>query len=164
MFRATLRPVTAILVILLCIPSCSGRERQARNLLLQATWIIQRGEMVELVDHLNGLIEEYPETDAAEAARAMLREALTGCNDQAATKLREAFACATIFFIDEPYGVIDTDQLVAIGYEAVPDVIIEIESGRAAGFRMTARHVAGDLIHVIDLEGNLTSQSMEERK
>ncbi len=164
MFRTNQRPIVVLLVMLLSLASCSGRERQARNLLLETTWMIQRGEMVEMIDHLNGLIEEYPDTEAAIMAREMLAEAIGGCNDQAGNKLHEAFACATIFFIGEPYGSLDKDGLVAAGYKDTPDVILEIVTGQAYGFEMTARHVAGDLVHAIDLDGNMRSQSILERK
>jgi hypothetical protein len=154
----------AVILFLLAVGACSGAERQARNMLLEANSMIQRGDTVELIEHLNGLIEEYPDTEAAVTAGEMLAEAIRGCNDQAENKLLEAFANATIFFIDQPNGTLDRDRLIATGYRDVPEVIVEIPNGQAYRFRMTAHHVAGDLLYAIDIDGNLTSQSIEERK
>ena len=157
-YRSPHRPV-ALILLLVCCASCSGKESKARNLLIQARTMLVPGRTVELVEHLEMIVEDYPETEAAVFARQMLTEAIASGNKQAEMKLREAWATSNIYFLEDPYGTLDMEKLVVKGFKRDQEVILTVVNGASYELEITSRHVVGDRIYSVDLEGNVTSEA-----
>lgn len=153
----SLRPPLMVILAVCCCVSCTSKEREARNLLIQARTLIIPGKTVELVEHLKMIVTDYPETDAAVIAREMLSVAIGSGNRQAEMKLREAWVTATIFFIAEPYGTLDMAKLVREGFKRDQEVIVRVVNGTSYELKITSRHVVGDKLYSMGADGNVTS-------
>jgi|GEM_PF-4822596 len=155
-------PVAAVGLGLVLLTACSNSERAARDEMLAAQPLIQQGDFTGLIEHLEGLIEEYPETEAAGVAREMIADARSSCNDLAELKLREALVTAIQFFASHPRAEADLASLTALGLATDPDITLRVVRGFQNDLSITARHVAGDLVLIVDQTGTVTSRVPDE--
>ncbi len=140
--------------------TCTGRERAARNEMLAVQPLIQQGDWSGLIAHLDDLIAEYPGTEAAATAAEMIAEARGRCNELAELKAREAMVTALQFFARDPWARVDLEDLVELGLKTDPDLTVTVVRGQQNDLEITARHVAGNRIMVIDHTGTVTSRAV----
>jgi hypothetical protein len=148
-----------LLVTLLAVAgslSCTSKEREARRLLIQASAYLQEGKSVELVTQLRMIIEEYPGTRGAETAQAMLAEAQVGYSAMAENMVRAALVSSQVFFIANPYKDLDMVGLTEGGFTGNPDVVVEVANGKRWALKITARHIAGDRVASIGMDGQVS--------
>jgi hypothetical protein len=101
---------------------CGGQEREASNMLLQATGMVQQGNWMELKSHLDKIISEYPETEAAPKAAEMRDEMVGRVNQIAKTALQSALSASIGYAVSYPDETLDLVKLREFGFEGVEGV------------------------------------------
>jgi hypothetical protein len=138
----------------ICI-SCGDNEKKARDMLVQSHVLLKKAKWIELKEHLNKILSEYPETKAATAATAMLDEMVKRANHIAETALKGAFVASVGYLASHPNEELNMTKLNEFGFRATEGVEIEIVRGEADDFLITSEHVAGDKVYSVGRDGRI---------
>lgn len=148
-----------VLAVSLCT-ACASREEKAQKMLIQTNEKINKGNWVEIKEHLNKIISKYPETDAAATATILVEKATEGANTQAGFALRYIYTTAIDYSVSHPYAEkLDVIKLREEGLGKFKDVEIKFIRDNIQNFLITSEHVAGDRVYSIDSNGRIESWS-----
>ncbi len=78
-------------------------------------------------------------------------------NTAAKTDLKNAYAAAQAYFIDNPDGtVVDADALTSFGFKPTTGVEITVTDGTVGSIQLTARHTSGTVTYTADKDGAMS--------
>jgi hypothetical protein len=149
---------TSALALFLCA-ACQSGEQEAGQLLIQATSLLQRGSFVELKEHLDRVISEYPDTGAAKKAVAMQAELTARTNDIARTVLQSALAASVGYSVSYPDETLDLQKIKGFGFEGVEGVEIDFVRSEPKDFLISASHVAGNQVFTVGPDGVISARA-----
>jgi len=153
--------LASVFVVTFCI-TCTSREDKAQEMLIQTHTMLEGTEFnyIEIKEHLNKIISEYPETDAAAAATILLDKAIEGANIQAELALRSAYSAAVSYSVSYPDAEkLDIITLREYGLGQFKDVELKIIRDGAHNFLITSEHAEGDRVYSINSDGRIESWS-----
>ena len=81
-----------------------------------------------------------------------------GFNASAKSDVKNAYTTAMAYFADFPKGKIDMTKLIQTGFNKSEGVQMSV-SGNQSDLEITASHVDGDKVYIINAEGTLTVES-----
>jgi len=139
--------------------SCGSDEREAKNMLIQCQRFLAAANWIELENHLAKIINQYPDTKAAETAKAMRNEMIQHANHIAETILKAALAASTacaMSYSNEPLAM---EQLREFGYKGMDGVEVEIVRDEPDDFLFTSAHVVGDRVYSVGTDGYIQYDS-----
>ena len=129
--------------------SCGSDEREAKNMLIQCQKFLRAANWIELENHLDKIIYQYPDTKAAETAKAMRNEMIQRANHIAETILKAALAAGTACAVSYPNKPLAMEQLREFGYKGMDGVEVEIVRDEPEDFLITSAHVVGDRVYSV---------------
>lgn len=153
--------IVYVLFILFCI-SCGSKEREARDMLIQSQQFLKEGEWLELEEHLNKIISEYPETKAAAVAAEMRDNMVQRANHIAETTLKGAYVSSMGYLVSYPDEELTMGKIQEFGFKPLEEVEIEIVRGDAEDFLITSEHVVGDRVYSVGPDGQIEYEEGEE--
>ena len=139
--------------------SCGSDEREAKNMLLQCQRFLKAENWIELENHLGKIIDQYPDTKAGEAAKAMRNEMIQRANHIAESMLKAAFAAGTACAVSYPNESLSMEQLLEFGYEGMDDVEVKIVRDEPDDFLITSAHMVGDRVYSVGKDGYIQYDS-----
>jgi hypothetical protein len=149
---------TCVIAFALCV-GCENQEREADLLLIQATSLLQRGNLVELKEHLDKVISEHPDTDAARKAEEMLAELAAGANNTAENILMSALAATIGYSVSYPDETLDLRKIKEFGFEGMEGVRIDFVRSVSNDYLITASHAAGDKVFTVGRDGVISARA-----
>ena len=90
------------------------------------------------------------------AVPSMTKYRTRGFNTSAREDLKNSFPAAQGYFLDNPNGTLNTENLTSYGYIATDGVVITINDSTMLGLEMTAAHQNGDITYTMDSSGNIS--------
>jgi len=129
--------------------SCGSDEREAKNMLIQCQRFLRAANWIELENHLDKIIYQYPDTKAAETAKAMRNVMTQRANHIAETILKAALAAGTACAVSYPNKPLAMEQLREFGYKGMEGVEVEIVRDEPDDFLITSDHVVGDRVYSV---------------
>jgi len=81
------------------------------------------------------------------------------CNKIAITAAKNAYTAAMAYFADFPKGKIDMTKLVQSGFQKSEKVEMSVVSGNQSDLKITASHVDGDKVYIINAQGTITAEA-----
>jgi hypothetical protein len=151
LFKSLLPSVISVALFL----SCGGDEKEAKDMLIQSQRFLKAGKLVQLGKHLDNIISQYPDTKAAETAKAMRNEMTQRANYMAETMLKAAFAAATGCAASYPDSPVTMRNLRDFGFKGMAGVKVEIVRDDPADFQITSAHVSGDRVYSVGTDGRI---------
>ena len=139
--------------------SCGSDEKEAKNMLLQCQGFLKTENWVDLENHLNKIIHQYPDTKAAEAAKAMRTKMIQRANHIAESMLKAALAAGTACAVSYPNESLSMEQLREFGYKGMDGVEVEIVRGEPDDFLITSAHMVGDRVYSVGTDGYIQYES-----
>ena len=139
--------------------SCGSDEREAKNMLIQCQKFLKSTNWVELGNHLDKIIYQYPDTEAAETAKAMRNKMIQRANHIAETILKAALASGTACAMSYPNQPLAMEQLREFGYKGMDGVEVEIVRDEPDDFLITSAHVVGDRVYSVGTDGYIEYDS-----
>ena len=139
--------------------SCGSDEREAKNMLIQCQKFLRAANWIELENHLDKIIYQYPDTKAAETAKAMRNEMIQRANHIAETILKAALAAGTACAVSYPNKPLAMEQLREFGYKGMEGVEVEIVRDEPDDFLITSAHVVGDRVYSVGTDGYIEYDS-----
>jgi hypothetical protein len=115
--------------------------------------------MVELKEHLDKVISEYPDTDAAKKAEEMRRELTARTNNIAETVLQGALAATIGYSVSYPDETLDLQKIREFGFQGMEEVEIDFARSDPNDFLITASHVAGDKVYTVGRDGVISAEA-----
>jgi len=115
--------------------------------------------LVELKEHLDKVISEYPDTDAARKAEEMQAELTARTNNIAENLLQSALAATIGYSVSYPDETLDLQKIREFGFEGMEGVEIDFASSDPKDFLITASHVAGDKIFTAGRDGVISAEA-----
>jgi hypothetical protein len=114
---------------------------------------------VELTEHLDKVISEYPDTEAAKKATEMRTELTARTNDIAKTVLQGALAATIGYAVSYPEDTLDLQKIKQFGFEGMEGVEINFVRSDPNDFLITASHVAGDQVFTAGRDGVIAAEA-----
>lgn len=159
MSRMSPRATFSWVLALTLSAACQSREREAGQLLIQAVSLLQREDFVELKKHLDSVISEYPDTEAAQKAAEMQTELAIRTNNIAQTVLQSAVAASIGYAVSYPDDALSLQKVREFGFEGRDGVEIDFVRSGPSDFLITASHVAGDKIFTAGRDGVVSAEA-----
>ena len=144
-FKSLLVSVLAVAFFI----SCGNNEREAKNMLIQCQRFLRSANWIELENHLDKIIDQYPDTKAAETAKTMRNVMIQRANHIAETILKAALAAGTACAVSYPNKPLAMEQLREFGYKGMDGVEVEIVRDEPEDFLITSAHVVGDRVYSV---------------
>ena len=139
--------------------SCGSDEKEAKNMLLQCQSFLEAENWIELENHLDKIIHQYPDTKAAEVAKAMRTKMIQRANHIAETMLKAALAAGTACAVSYPNESLSMEQLREFGYKGMDGVEVEIVRDEPGDFLITSAHMVGDRVYSVGTDGYIQYDS-----
>ena len=128
-------------------------------MLIQSQRFLEDANWVELENHLDKIISQYPDTKAAETAKEMRHKMIQRANHIAETVLKAALAAGTACAVSYPDDPLIMEQLRQFGYKGMDDVEVEIVRDEPDDFLITSVHVVGDRVYSVGPDGYIQYDS-----
>ncbi len=154
-FKSLLPSVLAVAFFI----SCGSDEREAKNMLIQCQRFLAAANWIELENHLDKIIYQYPDTKAAETAKAMRNVMIQRTNHIAETILKAALAAGTACAVSYPNKPLAMEQLREFGFKGMDGVEVEIVRDEPDDFLITSDHVVGDRVYSVGTDGYIQYDS-----
>ena len=153
---------TCMMAVVLLLISCGGKEKKAKNLVLQALPMINNGDWMALNQHLEMIIAEYPKTKAADTARQMQQKMTGQVNRLAEIVLKQAVVAAISCQASYPGEDITLARLRNFGFKPVKGIMVEVDEPEPERFLISAWHSVGDVVWHSGPNGRTWAEEMEE--
>jgi hypothetical protein len=115
--------------------------------------------LVELKEHLDKVISEYPDTEAAKKAEEMQAELTARTNNIAETVLQSALAATIGYSVSYPDETLNLQKIREFGFEGMEGVEIGFARSDPNDFLITTSHVAGDKVFTAGRDGVISAEA-----
>ena len=105
-------------------------------------------------EQLNFYLQGRPYVDKNDRKRPRIRKRTY--NERANEDIKNAFTAAQAYFIDFPDDAVTINKLKEVGFQLSKDVTLTVLKGNMKNLKMTAAHINGNLIYIVDHTGEIT--------